>query len=340
MKSIFDLKIPIIQGGMGVGISKGNLAGSVAREGALGTIAGVGIAYHEPDFYDNPSEVNKRVLKEEIQKAKKISEGNGGIAVNIMVATNEYSTLAKYAAEYGADAIISGAGLPLDLPDLVKGFDILIAPIVSSAKALSLIIRHWGKKYNRTPDFVVIEGPKAGGHLGFKISDLNTPLQDILTDCVNLLKSINKKIPLFVAGGVNTYEKIKFFQKLGAYGAQIGTRFILTKECDAHPNFKEKIRSIKDDDVGIISSPVGLPGRAVKNDFFKIVKEKRIPPKKCIDCLKPCNPATTQFCICEKLISSVNGDVDNGLVFCSAEIGEFNEIKTVKEVIEECWQEK
>lgn len=334
MKSIFDLTIPIIQGGMGVGISKGNLAGHVAKEGAMGTIASVGIGYGEPDFYKNPKDADLRILDSEIQKARRISEGRGMIAVNIMVATTEYADLCLQAAISGADAIISGAGLPLDLPKLTDGYPILLAPIVSSAKALKLIISHWQKKYNKTPDFVVIEGPKAGGHLGFKPEDLNTPLEDILSDCRNLLKDIGKKIALFVAGGVNTAEKIRHFQDLGAYGAQVGTRFILTEECDAHPNFKQKLCESSNRDVGILRSPVGLPGRAVVNAFFKKSQEGRIPPKRCVKCLKTCNPATTHFCICEKLIASVNGQVEEGLVFSGADIENFNHISTVREVIQ------
>lgn len=337
MKSIHNLAIPIIQGGMGVGVSKGRLAGSVAKEGAMGTIAGVGLGYDQPDFYKNTVDANLRSLQAEIAKAREISEGNGLIAVNIMVATTEYSGLCTAAAKYGADAIISGAGLPLDLPSLVEGYDILLAPIVSSAKALRIIIQHWSKKYSRTPDFVVIEGPKAGGHLGFKREEVDTPLENILTDCVNYLKSIEKEIPLFVAGGVNTAEKVNFYRSLGAYGAQIGTRFILTEECDAHINFKLKICQSGNEDVGLMHSPVGLPGRAIKNAFYERAEQGRIAPKRCVRCLKTCNPATTRFCICEKLITSVSGQVEDGLVFSSADISNWNQIITVKEVLEQCW---
>lgn len=338
MKSIQNLSIPIIQGGMGVGVSGGRLAGSVAREGAMGTIAGVALGYNQPDFYKNTKEANLRMLRHEIEKAKQLSEGNGLIAVNIMVATTEFDTLCRAAAECGADAILSGAGLPLDLPALVEGYDILLAPIISSQKALKIILRHWQKKYRRLPDFVVIEGPKAGGHLGFKPEDVDTPLDGILIECVEYLKSLSLSIPLFVGGGVNDAEKLNYYRSLGAYGAQIGTRFILTEECDAHINFKKKLCESTDDDVGLLHSPVGLPGRAVKNAFFEKSKEGRIPPKRCVDCLKTCNPATTRFCICEKLINAVRGDVEDGLVFCSAEISKWNKITTVKEVLKECWQ--
>lgn len=339
MKSIYDLVVPIIQGGMGVGISKGNLAGHVAKEGAMGTIASVGIGYNEPDFYQDPKAADLRILDAEIQKARQISCGNGLIAVNIMVATTEYADLCLQAAVSGADAIISGAGLPLDLPKLVNGHPILLAPIVSSVKALKLIISHWQKKYQKIPDFVVIEGPKAGGHLGFKLTDTNIWLEDILDDCLQLLKEANLSIPLFVAGGVNTAEKISHFQSLGAYGAQVGTRFILTAECEAHPDFKQKLCQSKNTDIGLLHSPVGLPGRAVINSFFKQSQTSRIPPKRCVNCLKTCSPATTHFCICEKLIAAVKGDVENGLVFSSAEIEAFNQITTVREVIE-CLQPK
>lgn len=337
--SIRELKIPIIQGGMGVGISRSNLAGNVAKYGAMGTIASVGIGFEEEDFYRNTNEANVRILKKEIARAKEISEGNGKIAVNVMVAVTQYRELVQEAAKAGADALICGAGLPLNLPELTCGYDILLAPIVSSSKALKVIVKHWKRKYDRIPDFVVIEGPKAGGHLGFKPEDMGISLDDILVECVAFLKKEDLDIPLFVAGGVNNYEKIKHYRELGAFGAQIGTRFILTHECDAHPDFKEKLRTSKDTDISLMKSPVGLPGRAVSNALLNTISQRRIAPTRCVDCLTTCDPATTQFCICEKLIQSVKGNTDEGLVFCSAEVEDFNEIISVKEVIEACWKE-
>lgn len=339
MKSVRELKIPIIQGGMGVGISRSNLAGHVAKEGAMGTIASVGIGFEESDFYTDTDRANLRILKKEIQRAKEISQGNGAIAVNVMVAVTQYRDLCLHAAQSGADALICGAGLPLDLPEIVKDYDILLCPIVSSAKALKVIVKKWKKNYDRLPDFVVIEGPKAGGHLGFKKENLDISLESILSECVEFLNSEQYDIPLFVAGGVNSYEKIAHFRNLGAFGAQIGTRFILTKECDASFEFKQKLLNSRDEDVSLIHSPVGLPGRAIGNAFTRRAQEGRIPPKRCVNCLVTCDPKTTHFCICEKLIRSVSGDVEEGLVFCSAEIGNFNEILSVKEVIRQCWKE-
>lgn len=339
MNSIRDLKIPIIQGGMGVGVSRSNLAGHVAKEGAMGTIASVGIGFEEFDFYTNTAEANLRVLEREIQKAKEISQGNGAIAVNVMVAVTQYRDLCLHAAQSGADALICGAGLPLNLPEIVKDYDILLCPIVSSAKALKVIVKSWKKNYDRLPDFAVIEGPKAGGHLGFKSENLEISPESILLECLEFLNSEHYDIPLFVAGGVNSYEKISHFRKLGAFGAQIGTRFILTEECDAAFSFKRKLLNSRDEDVNLIHSPVGMPGRALENAFTRKIADGRIAPKRCVNCLVTCNPKTTRFCICEKLIQSVTGDVEEGLVFCSAEIGDFNEIMSVKEVIRQCWKE-
>lgn len=330
------VKYPIIQGGMGVGVSLGNLSGSVAKEGAMGTISTVGIGYRERDFYKKPLEANIRGLKKELKRAREISEGNGLIGINIMVAVNDYDELVKAAVEEKIDYIISGAGLPLKLPELVGDENILLAPIVSSLKALKIINRYWEKRYNRLPDFIVLEGSEAGGHLGFKRKDLKEGknLQELTKEVLEYLGKLNKEIPLFVAGSTYDGYDLKKYRKLGAAGIQIGTRFIATYESDVAKEFKELIVKSKKEDLIIIESPVGMPARAVNNKFLQRVAKERVPSSRCINCLKTCNPKTTQYCISEALINSAKGDVENGLVFAGSNIDRITQITSVKELID------
>lgn len=338
------LKIPIIQGGMGVGISLSNLAGNVMKEGAMGVLSFAQPGYETAKFIRNSVKNNIEAMKIEVEKARKISQGNGILGVNIMVATTEYARYVKEAVKMGVDAIISGAGLPLNLPDLTKGSDVMLAPIVSSAKALQLIIRRWEGRHNKIPDFIVIEGSKAGGHLGFKKEDvLNNKcekLEDILEQSLEVLKSYeekyDRKIPVFVAGGIYDGKDIAKFIKLGASGVQMGTRFIATEECDAHEDFKKKFIEAKEEDIRFVNSPTGLPGRAINTKFTeKLDKEGRIPPKYCVDCILPCDPKTTIYCITDALIRAVKGDVDNGLVFSGSNGHRINKIVKVKDLISE-----
>ena len=275
------LDIPIIQGGMGVGVSLSSLAGNVAKCGGMGVISGAHPGYNYEGFRQNPHLVNKIALKEHIYKAKEIANGKGMIAVNLMVAGKHYDEYVESAIEGGCDAIISGAGLPLDLPKYAKG-KTLLAPIVSSGKAMKLILRVWDKRYQYTPDFVVIEGSEAGGHLGFKKEDLlnqtTQKLEDILKDVLNeltpFIEKYKKHIPVFVAGGVDTGLKISKYIKLGATGVQIATPFITTYECDAHQNFKDMVINCQEDDIEIVKSPTGFPGRAIVNEFVKKTRER------------------------------------------------------------------
>ncbi|HHT50690.1 MAG TPA: nitronate monooxygenase [Eubacteriaceae bacterium] len=336
---------PIIQGGMGVGISLGILSGAVAREGAMGTISMVNIGYREDDFYTNALEANIRGFKTEFALGRKIAKGKGLIGVNIMVAANQYEELVKEAVKEKVDYIISGAGLPLNLPKLVEDEEILISPIVSSLKALKLINKVWLKKYNRLPDFVVLEGSGAGGHLGFKKEEIEKgkSLEKLTREILKYLKAIKnqegKDIPLFVAGSVYDGYDLKKYRELGATGIQIGTRFIGTYECDADIKYKEFIIASKEKDLTIIDSPAGLPGRIIRNNLLEKIKKSRIPSNRCINCLRTCDPKNTPFCISDALINSVKGNIDNGLIFAGSKLDKITEIVTVKSIIKEIIKE-
>lgn len=337
------LSIPLIQGGMGVGVSLGNLAGHVARCGAMGVISTAHPGYREDDFESNHREANIRALKKEILKAQKISQGNGLVAINAMVALKDYDELINVALESKVDAIISGAGLPLRLPELVKDHDVLIAPIVSSGKACKLIMKHWLKKYQRTPDFIVIEGSKAGGHLGFKKDDLENhtcqSLEDIFKDVEEIIENNKLNIPIFVAGGISQRSDVKHFFDLGVDGVQVATRFITTYECDASIKYKEAFLKAKKEDIGFVSSPVGMPGRAIQNSFVKKTKKEKIPVKKCYQCLTPCDVRNTPYCISSALIEAVKGNLEDGLIFTGAHGYRQDHLMHVNEVIQELMED-
>ena len=331
--------IPIIQGGMGVGVSLSNLAGEVALNNGIGTISAVNVGYREKDFYKDPLGSNLNALKNEIKKAKEISKGNGLIAVNIMTVLNDFDDLVKTASNEKVDLIICGAGLPLNLPKLVDE-NILIAPIVSSARAFNLIAKTWLKKYNRLPDIVIVEGPLAGGHLGFKEKDLNLELSEIVKEVKESVEifenEYGKKIYIFAAGGIrNKFDRESVISS-GADGIQVGTPFIATHQCDVSVAFKETIINSSDNDIKIIQSPVGMIARAIDNDFIKKTKN-RIPSRRCINCIKTCNPSTTPYCIKDALNDSAKGDM--GLVFSGSNIDEINSLKEVKEVIDSLMEE-
>ncbi|MDO4466636.1 MAG: nitronate monooxygenase family protein [Bacillota bacterium] len=342
------LEVPIIQGGMGVGVSLSNLAGHVMLEGGMGVISAAHPGYNYPDFEKNSTVVNRQALKDHAQKAREISQGKGMLAVNIMVASRDYEGLVKASVEAGYDAIISGAGLPLSLPEYTKGSDILLAPIVSSGKAIKLILKSWDSHYQKTCDFVVIEGYKAGGHLGFKLKDLQNQtceeLEDILPQVKKEVeiyeKKYNKEIPIFVAGGIYTGKDIAHFMKLGAAGVQMGTRFIATEECDAHPRFKEMLIEANEENIVIVKSPTGFPGRAVLNNYMKqVMQSENQKITNCLGCLKPCNPANTPYCISRALIEAVQGKEENGLFFTGVNGYRLDRILTVKELINELVEE-
>ena len=335
------LEIPIIQGGMGVGVSRCHLAGAVAKEGAMGVISSAQIGYTQENFEKHPKESNLDELSKQIKRAKEISQGHGLVAVNIMVALQEYEDQVKTSCAAGVDAIISGAGLPSKLPEYVEGSNVKIAPIVSSKKSADVILHFWDHKYSRTADFIVIEGPKAGGHLGFKreeldhIEELNYDqvVKDILTVVKTYEEKFEKKIPVFLAGGIVTREDAEHAASLGVDGIQVASRFVATNECDASDAYKNAYIQAKEEDIVIIKSPVGMPGRAIRNPFVEKVSKDKEKITFCYRCLHGCNPGTAPYCITKALVNAVEGNLDEGLIFCGARTGEINKIETVADVI-------
>lgn len=335
-------KIPIIQGGMGVGVSRSKLAGAVAAEGGIGIISTAQIGYDEEGFETDHRACNLRAIEKHVRRAKEQAKG-GLIGVNIMVALKDYEEHAKAAVKAGADVIISGAGLPLTLPKLVEGSDTKIAPIVSTEKATRIILKMWERKYQRTADFIVIEGPDAGGHLGFSPEELahrqelqyDLEIKKIIQTVREFAGNFGRKIPVIIAGGICSREDAIHALELGADGIQVATRFVATEECDASPAYKEAYIKAGESDVTIIESPVGMPGRALKNDFLELLRQKRMKIGKCYGCLEKCNPAKIPYCITDALIRAVNGDVKNGLIFCGANVGKITGMSTVHEVMAE-----
>ena len=291
-----EVKIPVVQGGMGVGISLSGLAGNVSACAALGVISTALIGWREPDFYEKPFEANFRAIEKEIKKARELAKG-GVLGVNIMVATQRYEEYVKSAVKAGIDIVISGAGLPIDLPKYVEGSKTKIAPIVSSLKSLTVICRMWERKYQTAPDLVVIEGPKAGGHLGFSREELETvtdeAYDDVIVSIIEKVKEysekFSKKIPVVVAGGIYERKDMEHVMKLGADGAQMGTRFVTTKECDADEAYKQSYIKAKKEDIKIVQSPVGMPGRAILNPFLEKVKTEKCKIKHCYQCIVTCD---------------------------------------------------
>ena len=337
-----EARIPVIQGGMGVGISLSRLAGTVAANGGIGIISTAQIGWREPDFYQNPFEANYRAMKKELEAARKIAN-DGIVGFNIMVATQRYEEYIKTAVEAGADVIISGAGLPVDLPKYTEGSDVKIAPVVSSLKSYTVLCRMWERKYKRYPDFVVIEGPKAGGHLGFSTEELGTftpeSYDQVILSIIEKNKEYEKKagrdIPVIVAGGIFDGEDMKHALSLGADGVQVATRFVTTEECDAAPAYKEAYIKAKKEDICIVKSPVGMPGRALRNDFIKEREKEREHITKCYGCLKKCDMNKIPYCITTALCRAANGDTDNALIFCGENVWRLDRMMSVKELMEE-----
>lgn len=343
-----ELALPLIQGGMGVGVSMGGLAGAVAAQGAMGTLSTADAGWNEPDFAAHPQQANLRALRREVQRAKRLAAGAGLVAVNAMVATRQYADSVRTALEAGADAIVSGAGLPLELPALAEGFEALLAPIVSGPRAAQLICRTWEKRYGRVPDFVVLEGCQAGGHLGFEEADLLsgrcTPLSRLIPEVLAALRPFEEKfgraIPLFCAGGVATGAEMARCTRLGAAGAQLATRFIATEECDAGQGYKDVLLAARPEDLRIIHSPVGMPGRAVNSPLVqRLAAGMRQPPAHCSGCIKSCRPAETPFCITHALIEAVKGNWEEGLFFSGSRVDLVDRMRTVPDLIDELMKE-
>lgn len=335
-------KVPLIQGGMGVGVSLGRLAGTVAREGGIGIISTAQIGYREQDFDANPADANIRAIEKEMQKAREISP-DGIIGYNVMTALSEHAAHIRAAVKAGADIVISGAGLPTDLPALTEGSSTKIAPIVSTDKSANVILKYWDRKYKRTADLVVVEGPEAGGHLGFRKEEIEayTPesygeeIRKIISTVKQYGEKYQMEIPVVVAGGIYDSSDVERVMNLGADGVQVATRFVTTEECDADIRYKESYIKAAREDIKIVQSPVGMPGRAILNSMMKRVMEgEKIPHSPCHRCLKKCSPSSIPYCITDGLINAVRGDIENGLLFCGAKAWKAERIETVRDVIQ------
>jgi Dioxygenases related to 2-nitropropane dioxygenase len=331
--------IPLVQGGMGIGISLSKLAGAVANEGGVGIISTAQIGFREEQWSQKPIETNLKALVEELKRAREIAP-KGILGFNIMVATKRYEDYVRAAVKAGADIIVSGAGLPVDLPKYVEGFKTKIAPIVSSVKAATLICKLWGRRYNRMPDMVVIEGPKAGGHLGFtpeEATSLTCEKYDLeigkIIDTVKQYAKENKcEIPVVVAGGIYSTEDVRHvLDDLHADGVQISTRLVTTKECDALQVYKEAYINAGKEDIVITKSPVGMPGRAIANKFLASDNKTKI--KKCYQCLEKCEPSKIPYCITQALVNAAKGDLDNALIFCGSQAWRNNKIDTIHDIV-------
>lgn len=330
--------VPIVQGGMGVGVSLSGLASAVANEGGIGVISSAGLGLYYRNLSSDYIQASILGLKEEIRIAK--SKASGIIGVNIMVAMTNFADMVETAISEKIDIIFSGAGLPLDLPKyLTKGSKTKLVPIVSSARATKIICDKWSNLYNYLPDAIVVEGPKAGGHLGYKLDQLtneNFTLEHLLPQIVEEVKfyeeKYDKKIPVIAAGGVYTGEDIAKMLELGASGVQMGSRFVTTVECDASEEFKNLYIQAKEEDLTIIQSPVGMPGRAINNEFLDKVKRGETQPKSCpFHCIKTCNIENSPYCIMLALYNAYKGNMDKGYAFAGVNAYRAEKIITVKE---------
>lgn len=338
-------KLPIIQGGMGVGISLSGLASAVANEGGIGIIAAVGIGMNGGAIKGDFHEANAEALRQEIRTARSKTEGL--IGVNVMIALTDADRLIEVSMEEDVDVVIMGAGLPLKLPASIieKGFDNIrtrFIPIVSSSRTAELIFSHWGKKYSHIPDAVIVEGPLAGGHLGFKSAELfqaSNTLENLIADVISAMKPFELQfkhpIPVIAAGGIYTGGDIYKFLQLGASGVQMATRFVTTHECDADIRFKEMYLDCQESDLRIIESPVGLPGRAIDNEFLQSVVEGEKKPFKCPwKCLRTCNFEKVPYCIAKALISARRGKFQYGFAFAGANAWRTEKIISVHELLD------
>jgi len=349
MKKIPTLKIgdleicpPIIQGGMGVRVSGSGLASAVANEGCAGIIASVGLGAFEEASASKFIELNNEALRTQIQRARSLT--NGVIGVNVMVVLSNYEELVKICVEEKVDIIISGSGLPLDLPKLTAGSKIKLIPIVSSARALNIIYRKWKQNYNKVPDAVILEGPMAGGHLGFSYDDIvngkTASLEQLVKELVDFVNTLDETIPVIAAGGIYDGADIAKFLNLGASGVQMATRFVCTTECDVHDDFKQAYITATKDDIAIINSPVGLPGRVIRNEFTqRVMKGETIPFRCPHHCLRSCNPRTAPYCIANVLVDASKGRLLNSFVFAGANAYRCSEIVSVKTLIDQLKEE-
>ena len=348
------LPLPIVQGGMGIGVSLERLAGAVAAQGGMGTLSAAFCGFRESDFRTNSREANLRALTRQVGRAKEIAKGAGLVAVNVMVAAAQYADSVRTALRAGVDAVVCGAGLPKDLPALaaeVPESGAALAPVVSGGRSAALICKLWDRRYGRIPDFVILEGPLAGGHLGFSPEEAREaqagrpkPLSGLLREVLEALEPFRQKygrdVPVFVAGGVKNGAELRRYMDQGAAGAQFATRFIATEECDAGPGYKQALLNARREDITIVQSPVGLPGRALRSPLIERVEAgTQGPITHCDRCLAACDCKTAPYCISRALIAAVEGDWENGLFFCGANAGEVNTLSTVKEQMDQILNE-
>jgi nitronate monooxygenase len=342
--NIGDLKIPIpiIQGGMGIGISLSGLASAVANMGGIGVISTVGIGFINLKKGDNLKASHMDAIRQEIRKAREKSQGVLG--VNIMSVITNFSDMVRTSIEEGIDIIFSGAGLPLDLPKyLEKGIKTKLAPIVSSARAAALICKKWKQNFNYLPDALVVEGPKAGGHLGFKpdeLKDEKNTLENLIAEVLKVTREMKEKynqdIPVIAAGGIYTGSDMYNIMKRGAAAVQIGTRFVATEECDASIEFKNAFIKARVEDIEIIKSPVGMPGRSISSPFFREALEGKRRPSVCkYNCIKSCNPKTTSYCIASALLAAYRGNLADGFAFTGTNGEKVDRISTVENIFRE-----
>jgi len=343
-----EIKIPIIQGGMGVRVSMAPLAAAVADCGGGGTIASVGIP---PDTKENRKDIPKacrEYLQKEIRLARELSDGV--IGVNIMVALSNYEDMVRATVEEKVDYIISGAGLPISLPEFAEGSSIKLIPLIASARGAKLLLKTWKRRYNRFPDALVVEGPLSGGHIaGYSLEELESSkgkmrekplLENAVKDILGLVGEYEKEygisIPVIAAGGIYDGKDVAKFLRLGAKGVQLGTRFVTTFECSVAEKYKQLYVNANEDDIVFIQSPVGMPAKAIRTKFLdEILLGKR---KKFIcdyRCLRTCDPSTVQYCIAKALMNAADGDIDNAVVFAGTNVSRIKKIVYVKELIDE-----
>ncbi|WP_084822574.1 MULTISPECIES: nitronate monooxygenase family protein [unclassified Marinitoga] len=335
-------KYPIVQGGMAVGISLDGLASAVANAGGIGVIGTAGIGFFSN--IKNYKEASIESLRNYIRSAKKKTKGI--IGVNIMVALTNYSDMVKTAIDEGIDIIFSGAGLPLNLPSFLNNSKTKLVPIISSLKAAQIIVKKWMSRYNYLPDAFVLEGPLAGGHLGYKKekifskdSKLERNIPIIKDYLLTIEQKFGKHIPLIAGGGLFSKSDVNRVLDLGADGIQMGTRFIATEECDADIKFKETIINAKSNDIAIIESPVGLPGRAIRNEFIESVEKGERKPYECrYHCIKTCDFKNAPYCIAKALYNAAIGNINDGFVFSGGSVSKINKMQKVKDIIEELFE--
>lgn len=339
-----EIPVPIVQGGMGVRIGCSNLVSTVSNLGGLGTLSGMGLCPVETKARDFKRVCNEELIKE-MERCREKAPGKP-LAINVMVAATNWEELVRTAAVNGADLIVSGAGLPLNMPAVVEGTNAKIAPIVSSGRAAALLCRVWRKQYKRLPDAIVLEGPRAGGHLGFTLEELQNPrpleelLDEVLAAIAPYERTAGRTIPVITAGGIYTGEDIARMIARGAAGVQMGTRFVATVECDAHDTFKDQFVKCTEDDVVIITSPVGMPLRAIRNEWLEsIIAGERKKFKCSYKCLHTCDFQKVQYCIADALYQAdVEGNLYGGFVICGSTTPRIKEIITVQQLLDELVQ--